>query len=477
VQYDAIIIGAGMSGLAAGIRLAQQGRRVAIVEKHYVWGGLNSFYGKSGYSFDVGLHALTNFVPKGTRGMPLTRTIKQLRLRYDDFALGEHGHSEILFPDAHLLFSNDFELLTEEVARVFPSEVDRFRALAKEIETSVWDERPKEFISARAELAKRLNDPMLLEMLLLPTCYYGSAMEDDVEWDQFKVLFSSIFLEGLARPEGGVRTILNLLVKRFRKVGGELLMNNGVARIHTGTDAVVSGVVLDDGRELESDTVISSAGLVETMAMCGSEIEGRGVETADRGRLTFLESIYVLDCTPTSLGHTAATSFFSTQSRFDYHPPSDFCDVRSGLVSSPNNFASTKPMKDQILRMTVLANGNRWAELSPEAYAAQKEIEANRAEAALIEFTNNENLRGEPRQNWNQHTVFRDVFTPKTIQHFTSHPGGIVYGSPRKRKSGETDITGLHLCGTDHGYLGIVGAMASGCIIANDQLLAPLQSS
>ena len=476
MPYDAVIIGAGMSGLAAGIRLAQQDKRVAIVEKHYVWGGLNSFYGKDGYAFDVGLHALTNFVPKGTRGMPLTRTIKQLRLRYDDLALGEHGHSEILFPGAQLLFSNDFQLLTEEVARVFPTEVDRFRALAREVEETAFEERPTAFQSARAELAKRLNEPLLVEMLLLPTCYYGSAMEDDVEWDQFKVLFSSIFLEGLARPEGGVRTILNLLVKRFRKLGGELLMNNGVARIELDESRRVRGVVLADGTELEADVVISSAGLVETMGLCGDEAVQREVEPEDRGRVTFLESIAVLDCTPASLGYTAATSFFSTQSRFDYHPPSSLCDYRSGLLSSPNNFAAKKPMKDQLLRMTVLANGPAWKALSPEEYAAEKRIQARAAEAALVAFTGGEELRGEQRRSWSENTVYRDIFTPETITRFTSHPGGVVYGSPRKRKHGETSIEGLRLCGTDHGYLGIVGAMASGCIIANEQLLSPVGS-
>ena len=71
-RYDAIVVGAGMSGLAAGIRLAQFDRRVVVLEKHEVWGGLNSFYGKDGHRFDVGLHALTNYVPRGTRGAPLT---------------------------------------------------------------------------------------------------------------------------------------------------------------------------------------------------------------------------------------------------------------------------------------------------------------------------------------------------------------------------------------------------------------------
>ena len=43
-MYDTIIIGAGMSGLAAGIRLAYFEQRVCILERHTTIGGLNSFY-------------------------------------------------------------------------------------------------------------------------------------------------------------------------------------------------------------------------------------------------------------------------------------------------------------------------------------------------------------------------------------------------------------------------------------------------
>ena len=47
-MYDTIIIGAGMSGLAAGIRLAYYDQKVCIVERHYTIGGLNSFYRLNG---------------------------------------------------------------------------------------------------------------------------------------------------------------------------------------------------------------------------------------------------------------------------------------------------------------------------------------------------------------------------------------------------------------------------------------------
>ena len=84
-MYDTIIIGAGMSGLAAGIRLAYYDQRVCILEKHTTIGGLNSFYRLRGRDYDVGLHAVTNVTPKGptrtARPTPAATSVEVGRLR------------------------------------------------------------------------------------------------------------------------------------------------------------------------------------------------------------------------------------------------------------------------------------------------------------------------------------------------------------------------------------------------------------
>ncbi len=85
--YDTIIIGAGMSGIAAGIRLAYYDQRVCILEKHNTIGGLNSFYRMNRRDYDVGLHAVTNFTEKGARKGPFSRILRQLRFKWEDFAL------------------------------------------------------------------------------------------------------------------------------------------------------------------------------------------------------------------------------------------------------------------------------------------------------------------------------------------------------------------------------------------------------
>ena len=58
MSYDTIIIGAGLSGLAAGIRLAYYDKKVCIVEKHYTIGGLNSFYRLRGRDHDAEIESL-----------------------------------------------------------------------------------------------------------------------------------------------------------------------------------------------------------------------------------------------------------------------------------------------------------------------------------------------------------------------------------------------------------------------------------
>ncbi len=461
MPYDALVIGAGMSGLAAALRLALFGRSVVLLERHEVWGGLNSFYTLGGRPFDVGLHALTNFAPPRSHGAPLTRLLRALRIRHEELQLGEQSFSEILFPSARLAFDNDFARLEAEVERAFPGQRDGFAALVRAVrghEAREVDVAPS---SARARLAEHLSEPLLREMLLLPVLFYGSPSEDDLDWQSFAILFRALFLEGLCRPEGGIRTLLNLLVKRAKRAGVELRMNSGVRRIRIERGAA-RGVELDSGEALEAPVILSSAGWVETLRLAE-----RAVPRSDVGRLSFLESIWVLDRPPAELGHRAATSFFSTRDRCTWRRPDGLVDASAGVLSSPNNFRSSAPLPEGQIRLSVLANHARWTALEGEAYARAKARASDEAAASAARFG----------PDWRPHTVFRDVFTPRTIERFTGHAAGAVYGSPRKHLSGESGIPGLVLIGTDQGYLGVIGALVSGVAMANRHVLTELARS
>jgi len=109
IKYDVAIIGAGLSGLSAALRLAMFDKKVLLLEKHYVVGGLNSFYAKGGKKFDVGLHALTNYPSEDSgKKSPLLKLCRQLRIPLDSLQLKEQSFSRITFPEKEIQFSNHF---------------------------------------------------------------------------------------------------------------------------------------------------------------------------------------------------------------------------------------------------------------------------------------------------------------------------------------------------------------------------------
>ncbi len=459
MRYDALVIGAGMSGLAAGLRLAQFGLRVAVLERHYLWGGLNSYYRQAGRRIDSGLHALTNWAPRGARGRPLTRILRQLRIPHDELRLGEQLGSEIRMGGARLEFTNDFAVLRDSVAAAFPAEAERFDRLAADLAERPLDPSGRPARSARAMLSERLRDPLLVDALLLPACYYGSARANDVDEEQFTILFHSIFLEGLARPDGGVKRLLDALVRRLRAAGAELRMRSGVARI-VHEAGVARGVVLDDGTELEADRVLSSAGWVETLRLCGTDVAA-SLAPADEGTLSFLEAVSIGSLKPAELGCRTTTAFFCDSERFEYAPPDELADPRSGVISLPNNFEGQSELDEGWTRVSLLAHPTRWGTLGREQYLREKERWSERALDVASRYV------PDPRP----HELHRDTFTPLTIRRFTGRVNGAVYGSPTKHPDGTTPLRRLYVCGTDQGLLGVVGAMLSGITIANRHAL------
>lgn len=453
-MYDTIIIGAGMSGLAAGIRLAYFEQRVCILERHYTIGGLNSFYRLRGRDYDVGLHALTNITPKGTKTGPLARLLRQLRLKWDDFAISPQIGSEIAFPHTRLRFDNEDETLRAEVARAFPKQIDNFDRLTREIVEYDDLSETHANLSAREVVGSIITEPLLVEMLFCPLMYYGSAREHDMDWGQFSIMFRSIFLEGLGRPHAGVRLILKHLVRKFRGLGGELKLRAGVKQLAVDGDRVTR-VVLENDEVLEARNVISSAGWCETMRLCD---DGHPVvNSRSPGQLTFCETIATLDAQPRDLGHDRTITFFNDHDQFAWQKPDALCDVRSGVICSPNNFAYNEPLDDGTIRITALANFDRWRELDDEAYKLEKLRWYDRITESAVRFM----------PDYRSRVIDTDMFTPTTVVRFTGHDNGAVYGAPDKQLDGTTHLKNLFICGTDQGFVGIIGSITSGIAMAN----------
>ncbi|HIP83674.1 MAG TPA: NAD(P)/FAD-dependent oxidoreductase, partial [Desulfocapsa sulfexigens] len=117
-----LIIGGGLSGLAAALRFARFIPDVLLLEQHSRIGGLNSYYYRNNRLFETGLHAITNYAAPKVKNAPLNRLLRQLKIKRKELALHQQNQSEIRFLDLEsLLFSNDFSLLDSEIESKFPA--------------------------------------------------------------------------------------------------------------------------------------------------------------------------------------------------------------------------------------------------------------------------------------------------------------------------------------------------------------------
>lgn len=465
MRIPLLIIGGGLSGLAAAIRFARFDPDVLILEKHSRVGGLNSWYYRHNTLFETGLHAITNFARPGDKNAPLNRLFRQLKLRRTDFTFREQRTSEICFINREsLLFSNDFNLLLHEVTSKFPASADQFLHLVQAIrEHDPF--QPTPFRSARAFLTDSLNDPLLVEMLLCPLMYYGSSVENDMDFNQFVIMFRAIFLEGMFRPQGSIRDLLEHLLHHYQSFGGQLRLQAPVNRILRQNHRV-QGVELVDGEVIQCDLLLSTIGLEETLALLDPPLPVRSGKQHG-ARLGFVESIF---CLPTHCPHGLPENrtiiFYNQGARFSYQRPQTPVDFSSGVICLPANFQGLEPQAQQEVRTTHLADYRSWKALAADkdAYIAAKRQAARESGATVAKIIG----------NFTPHTVYQDTFTPLTIERFTAKKEGAIYGCPDKIKDGDIGFDNLFLAGTDQGFLGIVGSMLSGVSMVNRHLLSRL---
>ena len=468
-EYPLVIIGGGLSGLAAGIRFARFGQKVLILEKHSKPGGLNSYYHRRGRLFETGLHAITNYASPEDRHAPLNRLLRQLKIPRRILKLRQQQSSEIIFPGrASLCFTNDFTMLQSQIADRFPGSVRPYAKMVAELDAyDAFTPRPK--ISAREFVSSFLQDKLLIEMIFCPIMFYGGSDEDDMDLSQFVILFRSLFQEGFFRPEGTIKDFLDLLLQQFLDFGGEIEFSSGVTEILT-EGSMISGVRTATGEDIRCRHLISTAGLPETKKLFtapGTAAKFSELpEGITSGRLSFFESIYLFsESAREHLPQDRTIIFYNLAKKFTYRRPESEVDLNSGVICFPDSFEGGRTGELIQMRVTHLANYEKWFHIyyddDKSLYQDMKKEWAERSRGVV----------GKIIGNCSENIVYGDSFTPVTIERYTSRTQGAVYGSSEKVKDGRTNFENLFIAGTDQGYLGIVGSLLSGVTMVNRHIL------
>ncbi|MEL7466352.1 MAG: phytoene desaturase [Pseudomonadota bacterium] len=262
-QGRAIVIGAGVGGLAAAMRLGAMGWRVTVYDKLDMPGGRGSAIHQGGYRFDLGPTIVT--APDEFR-----RLWSACGRSFDDDVnlVPMDPFYQIRFPDgSHFTASGDTEGMRAEVERLSPGDLkgyDRFLRDSQERYEFGFEDlgrRPmNKFMdlakvlprfgvlradrSVYAHVAKRVKDERLRMALSFHPLFIGG---DPFHVTSMYILVS--YLEktyGVHYAMGGVAAIAKAMANVVRDQGGEVVLNRTVDEIVV-ENGRAAGVKLSDG--------------------------------------------------------------------------------------------------------------------------------------------------------------------------------------------------------------------------------------
>ncbi|MEM8550325.1 MAG: hypothetical protein AAGF10_05995, partial [Verrucomicrobiota bacterium] len=308
-------------------------------------------------------------------------------------------------------------------------------------------------LESRAWLSEYFNDSVLLDLLELPVYIYGGYREGQIDAATFGTVFRSIFLEGCGSPPSA-KHLLDVLVKHYKGLGGELKMRKRVRQVETRADRFAA-VILEDGTSLSADHCLSSAGLRETGQLAG-QVWG------DSGDLSVFETVVSFNKPLAELGVNRTLMMLSHQEQFDWRAAETRDTYHHLTLSANDNYAFPTEPSTHHLKLGCFQKGSLWLGLDDESYSREK---AQLEDAMLKELTRLfPDILDEPAEH-------HESLTPRTVVHYTSHLNGGIYGGVEKRFDGSSPLAGLSIIGNDQGGIGIMGALTSGVIVANYQVI------
>jgi prolycopene isomerase len=490
LDWDVIVIGSGIGGLVTASQLAAKGAKVLVLERYLIPGGSGGSFRRAGYTFDVGASMIFGFGQKGHTNL-LTRALADV---------GEHcttipdpAQLEYHLPGGlSVAVDRDYESFIAELTARFPHEAKGIRAFYDTCAQvfHCLDAMPLLSLEDPAYLAKvffkaplaclglarwlpvnvgsvaraHIQDPNLLRFIDME-CFCWSVMPADrTPMINAGMVFSDRHAGGINYPKGGVGVIAGKLVAGLERHGGAIRYRSRVVKVLLEQGRAV-GVRLADGQELRARRVVSNATRWDTFG--DPDRDGQQPEGAGELPASAMPSQTLIDGADTPAAertwrrrYRPSPSFLSLHLgvRADLIPEGthvhhlllerwEEIEAEQGtvFVSMPSLLdPSLAPAGHHIVHTFTPSSMEAWQGLSPTAYAAKKEADADRLIARLEAIL--PGLAGA--------ITHREVGTPRSHRRFLGRSGGSYGPIPAMRLPGllpmpfnRTGISGLYCVG------------------------------
>lgn len=276
MKKQAVVIGGGLGGLAAAIRLAADGHRVTVLEKNERAGGKLNIRSGMGYTFDTGPSILTmpwvleQLFASAGRQLSDYMTLKRVEPQWRTF-----------FEDGTVIdVTADLPRMLEQLSAVSPDDAGRFTDYLNYCQ-HMYELCAKSFYSKSLTGLQDLRSLHSLKELLamdpMRTMHQGTGrfLKDSKLKQLFDFFMMYIGSSPYAAPavlsqlvhvqlglgiyyvEGGMYNIARGMLRLLDELGVEVRTNAPVAAVNS-RGSLATGVTLEDGSIVGADLVISN---------------------------------------------------------------------------------------------------------------------------------------------------------------------------------------------------------------------------
>lgn len=450
--YDSVVIGSGLAGMTAANMLAKTGHKVLLLEQHYNFGGLATWFKrKGGHILDISLHGFPIGMIKTCRkywNQEIADSIIRLKnIRFDNPQ----------FTVDTTFDKNDFTRILRDRFGIFKDVVDDFFKTLREM--NFYDELSmttremfEKFFPGRKDIHRILMEPI--------TYANGSTLDDPAI--TYGIVFSNFMDKGVFTFQGGT----DQLIKKMKK---ELVKNGVDLRNHCLVEKVlvenreVKGVVVN-GQTIPCGSALSNANVLTTIhKLTGDEhFSPSYIDEAKKVRLNNSScQVYIGIRKGEKIDYVGDLVFSSEAKEFDADA---ICDKKVTSRTFSFYYPEIRPGLD---RYSIVSSTNAkfedWAHLSEEEYQKEKRILIEETLDALEKYVPDIRKKAD----------YTEAATPRTFKHYTLHPSGTSFGTKfeglKISREMPQQVKGLFHTGSVGIIMsGWLGAANYGVIVANE---------
>lgn len=430
MQYDIIIVGAGLGGLTAGAKLAKEGKKVLVLEQHDRPGGCATTFKRKNFTMEVGLHEMDGL----HRADPKLKIFTELGimdkvefLELPDFYRFINERYDIVIPhnpdEAKVTLLKSFPDEKEGIEKYFYNLLNA-RKIIKESQGQK-DKSLGEFLDDIIS-----NDD--LKLVLLGNL--GYFHDDPYTLSYYYYLNAQgAYYKGRANfIKGGSQKLSNALVSIIEENGGTVKLNRLVTKINFKND-LPSGVEYQKTKTLESAEFSDQAKEIiinsplprlanELLPLHLSKALKKEIKNINIGA-SLLTVYFGFNKNLKKIGNPNYSTFIyhdTVKSQKDIlkNNHSDFNKRSFTLVDYSHVDSNLAPDGKSVGAVCCVDYTEDWKDLSPKEYKEKKahvaEIIADRCNKIIPGFRNA--------------IEYIEVGTSLTVERYTLNPKGAVYG-------------------------------------------------